>query len=89
MFAREVILTNKTGFHLRPAQLFVEKAAKYDAKISVKTDTGANVDGKSILGLMALGLKPGAKITIQAEGIDEVEAVNALVELVERKFGEE
>lgn len=88
MYAQEVAILNALGFHVRPAQLFVEKAGEFTAQITVRTESGS-VDAKSILGLMALGLEKGTKITIEANGTDEKEAVKALVELVESKFGEE
>ena len=47
------------------------------------------VDGQSVLGLMLLEVTPGTEITIQAQGQDEMEAVSALAELVERRFDEE
>lgn len=89
MFARKVVIQNAAGFHVRPAQLFVEKAGEFGAPITVKTEAGAEVDAKSILGLMALGLEKGMIITIEANGADEAEAVQALAALVESKFGEE
>lgn len=89
MFARQVVIQNTAGFHVRPAQLFVEKAGEFRAQITVKTETGTAVDSKSILGLMALGLEKGTIITIEANGTDEEEAVHALAALVESKFGEE
>ena len=89
MFAKEVRILNALGFHVRPAQLFVEKAGEFAAQITVKSESGTEVDSKSILGLMALGLEKGTKITIEANGADEQEAVNALVQLIDSKFGEE
>ena len=46
-------------------------------------------NGKSILSLMLLGATPGAEITIEAQGEDEAEALNALAELITARFGEE
>lgn len=89
MFTQEVTILNALGFHVRPAQLFVEKAGEFAAQITVRSESGAEVDSKSILGLMALGLEMGTKITIEANGEDEKEAVHALVQLIESKFGEE
>ncbi|WHH57706.1 HPr family phosphocarrier protein [Petroclostridium sp. X23] len=89
MFIKEVIIQNASGFHIRPAQLFVDKAAEFKSDIFVKGEDGVPIEAKSILGLMTMGLEKGAKITIEATGEDEQEAVSALVELVESKFGEE
>jgi phosphocarrier protein len=78
-------VTNKTGLHARPASLFVEEAGNYEAKITLtKGDQEAN--GKSIMGVMSLGISQGTEITIQAEGEDEAEAVAALTELIENEF---
>ncbi|WP_018131817.1 HPr family phosphocarrier protein [Effusibacillus pohliae] len=89
MLTREVTIENAEGFHVRPAQQFVHTAGRFAATIYVINEKGVKVDGKSILGLMTLGLAKGAKMTIQADGADEREALEALTQLVESKFGEE
>lgn len=89
MFKKETTIRNKEGFHIRPAQLFVEKAAAYQSEIKlIIDDPRTEADGKSILGLMTLGLEQGKTLYIAAEGPDEQKAVNELVELVESGFGE-
>lgn len=91
MLSKEVTIRNESGFHIRPAQLFTEKAAAFQSAIKIITDNAPNhteVDGKSILGLMTLGLAKGSVITIATEGPDAQEALDALVELVESGFGE-
>jgi len=87
MYEVKAKIQNKDGFHIRPAQLFTEKALAYQSKIQLITD-GADVDGKSILGLMTLGLRQGSVVTIKAEGPDEREAAEALAALIESGFGE-
>ena len=81
-------IINKLGIHARPAAQFVKLASKFDADIVVEKD-GEEVDGKSILGLMMLAVGHGSKITITAEGKDEQEALNALEDLISRKFEED
>jgi phosphotransferase system HPr (HPr) family protein len=81
-------ILNSTGFHARPAGLFVETASRFRSVIKVVSGKQA-ADGKSILSLMLLGATPGAEITIEARGEDEAEALNALAELVTGRFGEE
>jgi len=83
-----VKLTNKVGLHARPASLFVETAKKFRSEIRVEKD-GREVDAKSILGILSLGAECGSVITIKVNGEDAEEALKALVELVESKFGEE
>ena len=87
---QEVTLTihNKVGLHARPAALFVQTANRYKSNIVViKDEQMANA--KSILSVLALGVEQGAVVSIKAEGEDEVEAIEALKELVESNFGEE
>lgn len=85
MFDRTVHLLNESGLHARPATLFVETASKFRSQIMVKKGD-QEVDGKSVLSLMLLELTKGTPVTIKAEGEDEVQAVNALVELMEGLF---
>lgn len=88
MFSRTVRILNKTGFHARPAALFAETAGSFSSGISVvKGDQ--QVDAKGVLGLMLLEATRGTEITIRAEGKDEVAAVNALAELVQRDLDNE
>jgi len=83
-----LIIRNKVGLHARPAALFVQTASKFKSKVSTVKD-GREVNAKSILSVLTLGAEQGAVVTIRAEGEDEVEAVEALRELVENNFGEE
>jgi phosphocarrier protein HPr len=89
MLTKETTIRNESGFHIRPAQLFTETAASFQSTIMLKPEgMDAQIDGKSILGLMTLGLSKGAVVAISADGPDEAEAVEALVKLVESGFGE-
>lgn len=89
MLTKEVTIRNATGFHIRPAQLFTEQAAKFQSQVNVLVkEQGVKVDGKSILGLMTLGLGQGSVIEISVEGPDEEQALESLVQLVESGFGE-
>lgn len=78
---------NEVGLHARPAALFVQTAKQFDSDIQVVHDeTEANA--KSILAVLALGVRQGAVITVKSEGQDADEALGALSELVESNFGE-
>lgn len=91
MLTKEVTIQNESGFHIRPAQLFTEKAGAYQSTVTIKYHNGSDfvdIDGKSILGLMTLGLEKGSVISIATNGPDAQEALDALVELVESGFGE-
>ena len=88
MASRTVDVVNKRGLHARASAKFVTLAASQPASIEVEKD-GSKVCGTSIMGLMMLGAAMGDRITISADGEGAEEAVAALAELVETKFGEE
>jgi len=88
MVEQEVTIQNRLGLHARACSVFVKEAAKFVAHIFVVRD-GLEVNGKSILGVMMLAAEMGAKITLKADGKDETEALEALVRVVNNKFGEE
>ena len=82
-----VKILNETGIHARPASLLVKKASEFKSDIKIIYNN-ANVNAKSIMNVMSLGLKKDAEIKIITEGPDENEAMEALVNLIESKFGE-
>ncbi len=88
MASRSVQVLNKRGLHARASAKFVTLASEQSATVEVEKD-GSRVCGTSIMGLMMLGAAMGDSITISAEGERAEEAVAALAELVETKFGEE
>jgi phosphocarrier protein len=88
MISRTIEITNKRGLHARASAKFVTLASSLSAKVEVEKD-GARVIGTSIMGLMMLGAAIGDSITISASGEGAEQAVAALAELVESKFGEE
>jgi phosphocarrier protein HPr len=83
-----VALRNKRGLHARASARFVTLAAAQSAEVEVEKD-GSRVCGTSIMGLMMLGAAMGDSITIRADGDGADAAVDALVRLVEDRFGEE
>jgi len=88
MVEQEVTIQNRLGLHARACSVFVKEAAKFGSHIFVVRD-GLEVNGKSILGVMMLAAEMGAKITLKTDGKDETEALEALVRVVNNKFGEE
>jgi phosphocarrier protein HPr len=87
MYERRVTLTNLTGFHVRPATLFMEAASRFRSDIRVFKQAQP-ADGKSAISLMLLEAGQGTELIIQATGEDEREAVDALVRLVAGRFDE-
>jgi phosphocarrier protein HPr len=86
MISKEVTILNKQGLHARPATALVNTASTYKSDIFISRDE-KKVNGKSILGLLVLAAEHGAKLTIEADGPDEKEAVEALEALVNDHFG--
>ena len=81
-------IVNKRGLHARASARFVQCAEKFDADIRVSKD-GHIVGGTSIMGLMMLAASNGSQIHITADGPQADEALAALAELIEGKFGED
>ncbi|OYW23573.1 MAG: HPr family phosphocarrier protein [Sphingomonas sp. 12-62-6] len=86
--SRTVLIANRRGLHARASAKFVTLASSLPCDLTVEKDGNA-VTGTSIMGLMMLGAAMGDHITISAEGDGAQQAVDALAELVEAKFGED
>ena len=82
-----LILKNTIGLHARPASQFVQTAARFKSMIQVECN-GRRADAKRILQVLQLGAEYGAELHVHAEGDDATEAVAALGELVDTRFGE-
>jgi phosphocarrier protein HPr len=85
---RTVTIKNELGMHARAATKFVQLAGKYPCEVTVAKD-GHEVNGKSIMGVLMLVASKGSTITIRARGSNAEAAVEALVQLVEDRFGED
>jgi phosphocarrier protein len=83
-----VTVSNQLGLHARAAARFVHLATRFNAQIRVARDARV-MDGKSIMGILLLAAARGSTLTISADGSDEEDAVDALIQLVESGFGEE
>ncbi|MBW2645827.1 MAG: HPr family phosphocarrier protein [Deltaproteobacteria bacterium] len=78
---KDIVITNKTGLHARPAALFVQMANKYESDITIiKEDQ--KVNGKSIMGILMLAAEKGATITIIADGDDAETAAEELADIL-------
>ena len=83
----EVVVTNASGLHARPATFFIQKANTYRSGVWVVKDD-RKVSAKSLLGVLSIGIAKGMTITIVADGDDEEAAINGLVELIESGFND-
>jgi phosphocarrier protein len=84
---RSVTIANKNGLHARPAAELVKTASRFQSEITMVRDD-LEVNGKSIMGVMMLAAECGAELLVRADGPDAEQAVTAIADLVERKFGE-
>ena len=85
MYVRDVIVKNNVGLHARPATFFIQRANEFQSSIWVERDE-RRVNAKSLLWVLSLGILGQHQIRIIADGTDEKEAVDALVNLVESGF---
>lgn len=88
MVSRQVLVTNKVGFHARPASLLIHAAQGYKSTFTLEKE-GGQTDLGSLISLMKLRVKCGDTVTLSARGPDEETALKGLVALIENNFGEE
>ncbi len=81
-------ITHGIGLHARPAALFVQTAKRYTATITVRMGE-RKANAKSMVQVLTLAAKHGSELTIQAEGDDADQALQALQELIAANFHEE
>ena len=81
-------ICNTRGLHARASAKFVKLASSFESEIHVTRD-GVTVDARSIMGLLMLGAGIGCSIDVKAVGPDAEEAMDALTDLVARKFDED
>ena len=88
MKTTQIVVEDPVGLHARPAALFVKLANKFASDITIcnLSTSGKWANAKSILGLLACGVKQGDQIEIKADGPDEEIALKALVDLVNSNF---
>ena len=87
MFVKEVTVQNHVGLHARPATFFIQKANEFKSSIWVEKEE-RRVNAKSLLGVLSLGIIKGSTIDLIADGTDEKDAVDALVELISSDFAD-
>lgn len=87
VYIKEAVVNNQVGLHARPATFFIQKANEFKSSIWVEKDE-RRVNAKSLLGVLSLGIVKGTAINLIADGPDEKEAVEALIELISSNFSE-
>ncbi len=83
-----VEIKNRLGMHLRAASTLAQTTARFKSQVSIIK--GKNkVNARSVTGLIMLGAAIGTKLKVRAEGDDAKEALRAVQQLFEDRFGEE
>lgn len=79
------IIQNDKGLHTRPCTEIVRCSLNFGSEIQLQVDDN-KVDAKSVLSLLTLAAEKGTQVSIEAEGDDATEAVEALLKLAEKNF---
>lgn len=87
MITANLTIINKLGLHARASAKFVATAARFQSRIDVIKEE-KSVNGKSIMAVMLLAATQGSVITVEIEGPDESDMMEALSKLIEDRFGE-
>ena len=84
---REVEIVNKLGLHARASAKLTQLAAKFPCEVMIERN-GRRVNAKSIMGVMMLAAGKGATVALETTGVQEDEAMEAMVALIADYFGE-
>jgi phosphocarrier protein len=85
---RTITIQNKLGLHARSASSFVRTVSAFASNVTVVNEY-ATANGKSIMSMMLLQASQGTQIELHIDGEDEKETLDAIVSLINDKFGEE
>jgi phosphocarrier protein HPr len=88
MSKASVTIVNKLGLHARPSAALTQVATKFKSECWVSRNQ-RRVNAKSIMGVMMLAAGKGSVLELEANGVDEAEAIAALSTLIASGFGEE
>ncbi len=88
MLERELIVSNRLGLHARATAKLVQTLSSYRSNATLAAK-GREVNAKSIMGVMLLAAGQGTSVVVRLDGEDEAEALQALVDLLERRFDED
>jgi len=88
MLKTNLTVVNPAGIHLRPAGFLAKTAMKFKSTVLIE-HAGRRMDAKSVLNMMASGIKCGSEITLICDGVDEEAALAAVSEAIESGLGDE
>ncbi len=87
MVSQKIAISNPTGLHLRPAGVFCNTAVRFDSKITFQFKNITS-NAKSLLSVLGACIKNGDEIELFCEGVDEEEALAAMVKAIREGLGE-
>lgn len=87
MLKREIEIINKLGLHARASARLTQVSGQFQSAVFV-SKAGRRVNAKSIMGVMMLAAGKGTKLELETDGVDEADAMEAVVALINDKFGE-
>jgi phosphocarrier protein HPr len=87
MIKTSINISNKLGLHARASAKLTKLAGSFQSDVFMSRNT-RRVNAKSIMGVMMLAAGVGSEVEIEVAGPDEQAALNALVALINDKFGE-
>ena len=87
MISKNLTVVNPSGLHLSPAGVLSQTAKKFKSDITIICGEMKNV-AKSVLNVMAAGIKCGTEITLVCDGEDEEEAMKTISQAIESGLGE-
>ena len=90
MIRKTLRIKSKLGLHARAAAKLVKLTSQFESDIKLsRLNAGEQVDAKSILGILLMAAARGTEIEVMTDGKDEEVAMEAVVQLVNNRFGEE
>lgn len=87
MLTRETQIINKLGLHARASAKLTQLAGKFACEVWMSKGS-RRINAKSIMGVMMLAAGKGSTVTLETDGKDEAEAMEALLALIADYFGE-
>jgi phosphocarrier protein len=84
---QDILIINKLGLHARASTKLTQTASQFKSDIWIERN-GRRVNAKSIMGVMMLAASKGSTVTLELSGADESEAMDALLALINNRFGE-
>ena len=87
MLRQQIEIVNRLGLHARASAKLTQLAGSYKCDVWMTRDS-RRVNAKSIMGVMMLAAAKGSSVELETDGPDEQDAMDALVALIEDKFGE-